>query len=106
MALVRPVPAGNRRSGRLGATVDTPTLPTENIHNLFSDLAVPDGFAEPPVDLENALTTLTEAVKGAAPAYRGLALTLVVDRQPVTVISADPGNASDIATSLRLSLAW
>jgi hypothetical protein len=86
--------------------VDTPTLPTENIHNLFSDLAVPDGFAEQPVDLENALTALTEAVKGAAPSYRGLALTLVIDKQPVTVISAEPGNTSDIATSLRLSLAW
>ncbi|HKN45789.1 MAG TPA: hypothetical protein VJW23_17885, partial [Propionibacteriaceae bacterium] len=42
----------------------------------------------------------------AAPSYRGLALTLIIDKQPVTVTSAEPGNTSDIATSLRLSLAW
>jgi len=86
--------------------VDTPTLPTKNIHNLFSDLAVPDGFARQSVDLENALTALTEAVKCAAPSYRGLALTLIIDKQPVSVTSAEPGNSSDIATSLRLSLGW
>jgi hypothetical protein len=86
--------------------VDTPTLLIDNIHNLFSELAVPDGFAEQPVELEMSLTALTEAVKSAAPSYRGLALTLVIDEKPVTVISAEPGNTSDIATSLRLSLAW
>jgi hypothetical protein len=86
--------------------VDTPTLLIDNIHNLFSELAVPDGFTEQPVELEKSLTALTEAVKGAAPSYRGLALTLVIDTQPVSVISAEPGNTSDIATSLRLSLAW
>jgi hypothetical protein len=86
--------------------VATPTLLIEDIHNLFSDLAVPDGFARQSVELENALTALTEAVKCAAPSYRGLALTLVIDRQPVSVTSAEPGNTSDIATSLRLSLAW
>lgn len=86
--------------------MDTPTLLINNIHNLFSELAVPDGIAEQPVELEKSLTALTEAVKGAAPSYRGLALTLVIDTQPVTVISAEPGNTSDIATSLRLSLAW
>jgi hypothetical protein len=86
--------------------VDTPTLPTKNIHNLFSDLAVPDGFTEQPVDLEKSLTALTEAVKSAAPSYRGLALTLIIDKQPVSVTSAEPGNSSDIATSLRLSLGW
>ena len=86
--------------------MDTPTLPTKNIHNLFSDLAVPNGFAEQPVELEKSLTALTEAVKSAAPSYRGLALTLIIDKQPVSVTSAEPGNTSDIATSLRLSLAW
>jgi hypothetical protein len=86
--------------------VDTPTLLIDNIHNLFSDLAVPNGFAEQPVELEKSLTALTEAVKSAAPSYRGLALTLVIDKQPVSVTSAEPGNTSDIATSLRLSLAW
>ena len=91
---------------RLGATVDTPTLLIDNIHNLFSELAVSDGFAEQPVELEKSLTALTEAVKGAAPSYRGLALTLVIDKQPVSVFSAEPGNTSDIATSFRLSLAW
>jgi hypothetical protein len=86
--------------------VDTPTLLIDDIHNLFSDLAVPDGVAEQSVELENSLTALTEAVKSAAPSYRGLALTLVIDMQPVSVTSAEPGNTSDIATSLRLSLAW
>jgi hypothetical protein len=104
--LVRPVPAGNRRSGRLGVTVDTPTLLIDNIHNLFSELAVPDGVAEPPVELERSLTALTEAVKSAAPSYRGLALTLIIDEQPISVTSAELDSTSDIVTSLRLSLAW
>ena len=67
---------------------------------------MPDGFAEQPVELDKSLTALTEAVKSAAPSYRGLALTLVIDKQPVSVTSAEPGITSDIATSLRLSLAW
>jgi hypothetical protein len=86
--------------------VDTPTLLIDDIRDLFSDLAVPDGVAEQPVELEKSLTALTQAVKSAAPSYRGLALTLIIDKQPVTVTSAEPGNTSDIATSLRLSLAW
>ena len=86
--------------------MDTPTPLTDDIHNLFSDLAVPDGFAGQSVELENSLTALTEAVKSAAPSYRGLALTLIIDKQPVSVTSAELGNTSDIATSLRLSLAW
>jgi hypothetical protein len=86
--------------------VDTPTLLIDDIHDLFSDLAVPDGVAEQPVELEKSLTALTQAVKSAAPSYRGLALTLIIDRQPVSITSAEPGNISDIATSLRLSLAW
>jgi hypothetical protein len=86
--------------------VDTPTLLIEDIHNLFSDLAVPHGYSEQSVELEKSLTALTEAVKGAAPSYRGLALTLIIDKQPVSVTSAEPGNVSDIATSLRMSLAW
>ena len=86
--------------------MDTPTLLIDDIHNLFSDLAVPDGFAEQPVELEKLLTALTEAVKSAAPSYRGLALTLIIDKQPVSLTSAEVGNTSDIATSLRLWLAW
>jgi len=86
--------------------VDTSTLLIDDIHNLFSDLAVPDGFAGQSVELEKSLTALTEAVNGAAPSYRGLALTLIIDKQPVSVTSAEPGNTSDIATSLCLSLAW
>jgi hypothetical protein len=85
--------------------VDTSTLLIDDIHNLFSDLGV-DGVAEQPVELEKSLTALTEAVKSAAPSYRGLAMTLIIDKQPVSVTSAEPGNTSDIATSLRLSLAW
>ena len=86
--------------------MDTPTLLIDDIHNLFSDLAVPDGFTEEPVELEKLLTALTEAVKSAAPSYRGLALTLIIDKQPVRLTSAEVGNTSDIATSLRLWLAW
>lgn len=86
--------------------MDTPTLLIDDIRDLFSDLAVPDGVAEQPVELEKSLTALTQAVKSAAPSYRGLALTLIIDKQPVTVTSAEPCNTSDIATSLRLSLAW
>ena len=86
--------------------MDTPTLLIDDIPNLFSDLAVPDGFTEEPVELEKLLTALTEAVKSAAPSYRGLALTLIIDKQPVSLTSAEVGNTSDIATSLRLSLAW
>jgi hypothetical protein len=86
--------------------VDTPTLPIDDIHNLFSDLAVPDGVTEQPVELEKSLTALNEALKTAAPSYRGLALTVVIDKQPISVTSAELGNTSDIATSLRLSLAW
>ena len=49
---------------------------------------------------------LTASIKRAVPSYRGLALTLVIDDQPVSVISAERGDTSDIATSLCLSLAW
>jgi hypothetical protein len=104
--LVRPVPALNRRSGRLGIPVDAPRLLTEDISDLFSDLAVPDPVTGQPVDLEASLGALTSAVKRAVPSYRGLGLILVIDEQPVTVTSAERGNASDIATSLSLSLAW
>ena len=86
--------------------MDTPTLLIDDIPNLFSDLAVPDGFTEVPVELEKLLTALTEAVKSAAPSYRGLALTLIIDKQPVSLTSAEVGNTSDIATSFRLWLAW
>ena len=86
--------------------MDTSTLLIDDIPNLFSDLAVPDGFTEEPVELEKLLTALTEAVKSAAPSYRGLALTLIIDKQSVSLTSAEVGNTSDIATSLRLWLAW
>ena len=86
--------------------MDTSTLLIDDIHNLFSDLAVPDGLTEESVELEKLLTALTEAVKSAAPSYRGLALTLIIDKQPVSLTSAEVGSTSDIATSLRLSLAW
>jgi hypothetical protein len=86
--------------------VDTPILLTDDISDLFSDLAVPDPVTGQLVDLEASLAALTASVKHAVPSYRGLALALVIDAQPVTVTSAERGNASDIATSLRLSLAW
>lgn len=86
--------------------MDTSTLLIDDIHNLFSDLAVPDGFTEQPVELEKLLTALTEAVKSVAPSYRGLDLTLIIDKQSVSLTSAEVGNTTDIATSLRLWLAW
>jgi hypothetical protein len=86
--------------------VDTSTLLIDDIHNLFTDLVVPDGLTQESVELEKLLTALAEAVKSAAPSYRGLALTLIIDKQPVSLTSAEVGNTSDIATSLRLSLAW
>jgi hypothetical protein len=104
--LVRPVPALNRRSGRLGIPVDAPRLLTDDISDLFSDLAVPDSVTGQPVDLEASLAALTSSVKRAVPSYRGLGLILVIDEQPITVTSAERGDASDIATSLSLSLAW
>jgi hypothetical protein len=104
--LVRPVPALNRRSGRLGIPMDAPRLLTDDISDLFSDLAVPDPVTGQPIDLEASLAALTSSVKRAVPSYRGLGLILVIDEQPVTVTSAERGNASDIATSLSLSLAW
>ena len=86
--------------------MDRPRLLTDDIHNLFSDLAVPDAITGQPVDLEDSLTALTVALKRAAPSYRGLVLSLVIDEQPVSVASAEVGNTSDIATSLCVSLAW
>ena len=104
--LVRPVPAVNRRSGRLGVLVDAPRLLTDDIRDLFSDLAVPDPMTGQQVDLQTSLAALTASVKRAVPSYRGLALTLVIDEQPVSVTSAERGDTSDIATSLCLLLAW
>ncbi len=86
--------------------MDTPRLLTDDIRDLFSDLAVPDPVTGQPVDLEASLAALTASVKRAVPSYRGLALALVIDAQPVTVTSAERGNGSDIETSLCLSLAW
>jgi hypothetical protein len=86
--------------------VDTPRRLTDDIRDLFSDLAVPDPMTGQPIDLETSLMALTAALKHAVPSYRGLVLTLVVDEQPVSVTSAEPADISDIATSLCLSLAW
>ena len=86
--------------------MDTPRLLTDDIPDLFSDLAVPHPVTGQPVDLQASLAALTASVKHAVPSYRGLALTLVIDEQPITVTSAERGDASDIATSLSLSLAW
>jgi hypothetical protein len=104
--LVRPVPAVNRRSGRLGVPVETPRLLTDDIRDLFSDLAVPDPATGQPVDLQASLAALTASVKHAVPSYRGLALILVIDEQPVSMTAAERGDTSDIATSLCVSLAW
>jgi hypothetical protein len=59
-----------------------------------------------PVDLQASLAALIASVKRAVPSYCGLALTLVIDEQPVNMTSAEAGDISDIATSLCLSLAW
>jgi hypothetical protein len=86
--------------------VDTPRLLTDDIRDLFSDLAVPDPITGQPVDLQASLVALTASVKRAVPSYRGLALALVIDEQTVSVTSAERGDTSDIVTSLCLSLAW
>jgi hypothetical protein len=86
--------------------VETPRLLTDDIRDLFSDLAVPDPVTGQPVDLEASLAALTASVKHAVPSYRGLGLILIINEQSVTVTSAERGNALDIATSLCLSLAW
>jgi hypothetical protein len=86
--------------------VDTPRRLTDDIRNLFSDLAVPDPMTGQPIELETSLLALTAALKHAIPSYRGLALTLVINEQPVSVTSAEREDTSDIATSLCLSLAW
>jgi len=86
--------------------VETPRLLTDDIRDLFSDLAVPDPVTGEPVDLDASLAALTTSVKRAVPSYRGLGLILVIDEQPIMVTSAERGDESDIATSLSLSLAW
>jgi hypothetical protein len=86
--------------------VDSPRLLTDDIRDLFSDLAVPDPITGRQVDLQDSLTALTASLKRAVPSYRGLALTIVIDEQPVSVTSAESDDTSDIATSLCLSLAW
>ena len=86
--------------------METPRLLTDDIRDLFSDLAVPDPVTGEPVDLDASLAALTTSVKRAVPSYRGLGLIVVIDEQPIMVTSAERGNASDIATSLSLSLAW
>jgi hypothetical protein len=79
---------------------------TDDIGDLLSDLAVPDAVTGEQVELQDSLTALTTSLRHAVPSYRGLALTLVIDEQPVSVTSAERGDTSDIATSLRFSLAW
>ena len=86
--------------------METPRPLTDDIRDLFADLAVPDPVTGEPVDLDASLAELTASVKRAVPSYRGLGLIVVIDEQPITVTSAERGNASDIATSLSLSLAW
>ena len=86
--------------------MDRPRLLTDDIHDLFSDLAVPDPDTGQPVDPQDSLTGLTSALKRVAPSYSGLALTLVIDDQAVSITSVELGNNSAIATSLSLSLAW
>jgi hypothetical protein len=79
---------------------------TDDVGDLLSDLAVPEAVTGEPVELQDSLTALTTSLRHAVPSYRGLALTLVIDEQPVSVTSAERGDTSDIATSLRFSLAW
>ena len=73
--------------------MEAPRLLTDDIRDLFSDLAVPDPVTGEPVDLDASLAALTASVKHAVPSYRGLALALVIDEQSVTVTSAERGKA-------------
>jgi hypothetical protein len=83
--------------------VDDSTALTEAIVDLLA--SVDSTGARPAIDLRAAVATLARNVKRTAPSYQGLAITVVVDGQRVTVTAMEPSSVqSEITTSLHLTL--
>lgn len=87
-------------------TVDDSTALNEGLIGLAAYVAGPPSDGSD-ADLRRSMSTLVVSVKRAAPSYSGLAITVVIDDQPVTLTSMEPfTDVSAIVTSLRLSLGW
>jgi len=87
-------------------TVDDSTALNEGLIGLAAYVAGPPS-AGSDNELRRSMSTLVVSVKRAAPSYSGLAITVMIDDQPVTLTSMEPfTDASAIVTSLRLSLGW
>lgn len=83
--------------------MDDSTALSEAIADLLA--SVDSTGARPAIDLRAAVATLARNVKRAAPSYQGLAITVVIDAQRVTVSAMEPLWAqSEITTSLHLTL--
>ena len=86
--------------------MDTSTALVHHVNRIFADLAGRDGDV-PDGDLQRSLATLMDGLQRAVPSFCGLAITVVIDQQPVTLTAVRPGlNTSDITTSLRVSLSF
>ena len=83
--------------------MDDSTALTEAIVDLLS--SVDSTGATPALDIRAAVATLARNVKRAAPSYQGLAITVVIDDQRITLTAMEPSWVeSEITTSLHLTL--
>src|SRR5664279_6513066 len=90
--------ACEQRAGRPGS------IPVELSAGLAADLArLTDALDDPATDLADLLGSLHEAFLVAVPSGLGLAMTIVVSPDEVTVSTLD-GSAGRVATSLRVPL--
>jgi hypothetical protein len=93
-----------RAAGEL--SVDDSTALNEGLIGLAAYVAGPPSD-ESEDELRRSMSTLVVSVKRVAPSYSGLAITVVIDDQPVTLTSLEPFcDVSAIVTSMRLSLGW
>ena len=83
--------------------MDDSTALTEAMVDLLA--SVDSTGARPAIDIRAAVATLARNVKRTAQSYQGLAITVVIDHQRVTVTAMEPSwERSEITTSLHLTL--
>ena len=83
--------------------MDDSTALTEAIIDLLG--SVDSTGARPAIHLRAAVATLARAVKRVAPSYQGVAITVIIDGQRVTLTAMEPSSdPSEITTSMHLSL--
>jgi hypothetical protein len=85
--------------------VDPATPRGNDTVDLLYELAALEFGPSPEGSLHESVARLLRTARDVAPSYLGMAITVVVDDQPVTLTVFEPDTATQI-TSLTLSLSW